>query len=551
MKYLNYKYAPLLIIVLLGAFLRFYQLGEVPSGVYVDEAALGYNAYAISETSRDEYGHFMPIFLRSFSAFSSPLYVYLSAISVSLLDLSAFSIRLLSALSGILTIVVIFVIIEKILKYKSKFTSLIATLIFALSPWSIFFSRAAFEANLGFIILAIAIYLTLSVDKFRNLLASAVLLGFSAYAYQSLRLIPLLLIPMHYLLFRNKKYNLKKALIISAVFFVTILPQIVISSSPAFGSRAAGLFYSDVVATQSGKIFFLPQQISFLLSLVREFSSQLFAYFSPANLFLLGDADPQRSIPEMGVYNVWVMVPYLVGLYTLTQKLPDKKALFVFAMMVIFATPAALSRDPFSTLRALNLLIPFSIVIALGVDNLIGKIGEKVSLVAIILLVASSLIGFWRGYFVLFASERAAIWNYGYKELAHEISTSNEHFVIDNSRIKPPHILLAFHMKIPAAVYQEFAKTKIIKGYYEDTEFDTYYALADFETRAIDWEHDIYKEQILVGDALAMSEEQVKEHLLEKVFEIRDPLNKLVFQGYRTNPEEKCRMIYNRNKYCI
>jgi hypothetical protein len=178
------------------------------------------------------------------------------------------------------------------------------------------------------------------------------------------------------------------------------------------------------------------------------------------------------------------------------------------------------------------------------------SIKPKLAYAAFFVLVAFSLLSLWRSYFVLFASERAAIWNYGYEELAKEISESKEHFVIDNSRIKPPHILLAFYMSIPPVEYQEFAKTKVIKGYYEDTEFDTYYKLRNFETRSIDWERDIYKEQILVGDGLAISEEQINEHYLEEVFKIYDPLNKLVFQGYKTNPEGKCQNIGNKNSLC-
>jgi len=524
MKFIN-RYFLLLLVVAIGAYLRFYRLGEVPAGVYVDEAALGYNAFTIAQTGRDEYKQLFPVFLRSFSAFSSPLYVYLAAPLVALLGLSSFSIRVLSAAAGTLTIVVIYLIVDKIIKYKSKYAPLVSTLIFAISPWSIFFSRAAFEANLGLLLLSVAVYLML-FPRLKYLITSAFFLGLSAFSYQSLRLIPLLLIPVHYSLFRSKKYNLKNAITIFLAFLVSVLPQIIVSATPAFRVRAVGLFYGDAIASQADKIVFLPRELASLLAFAREFGSQILSYFSPANLFLLGDPDPQRSIPEMGALNLWVMLPLFIGFYVLAKKLPHQKALFVFAMMVIFAAPAALSRDPFSTLRALNLLIPFSIVIALGVDNLVGKYGNEIAFVSIVLLTMLSLIGFWRGYFVLFASERASVWNYGYRQLADEISASREHFVIDNSRIKPPHILLAFYMRIPARQYQEFAKTKIIKGYYEDTEFDTYYKLLNFETRAIDWETDIYKNQILVGDGLAISGEQVAEHFLEKVFEIRDPLKK-------------------------
>jgi hypothetical protein len=538
------------LIILFGAFLRFYKLSEIPNGVYVDEAAIGYNAYAISETGRDEYGQFMPIFLRSFMAFSSPLYVYLSAIPVSIFGLSAFSVRFISALSGVTLIFVVYKIVDKFFKYKNKYISLVAAFMFATSPWSIFFSRGSFEANLALLILGIAIYLMLFPERYKYLIAAAVLLGISSYAYHTLRLIPILLIPAHLLIFKSKKYDYRKAAILFFVFLITIIPQIIISTTPAFSARASGLFYSDVVSTQSEKILFLPKIISLPLSFIREFGAQFTAYFSPRNLFLLGDSDLQRSIPEMGLFAMWLAIPYLMGLYLLAKKLPEKNTIFVFGMLFIFATPAALAKDPFSSLRALNLIIPTVLVIAVGIDFISEKLSKKIFYSIFIFLTIISLVNLWRGYFVLFPAERAVIWNYGYEQLSEEISKSDEHFVIDNSRVKPPHILLAFYMRIDPEIYQEYAKTKIINGYYDDTDFDTYYELENFETRAINWEKDIYKEQVLVGDELAISEEQINEHYLEKVFKIYDPLNKLVFQGYRTNPEKKCESIGNVNSLC-
>lgn len=55
----------LLAILLLGTFLRFYQLGEIPLGLNQDETAIGYNAYSILQTGRDEYGVFMPLYFKS------------------------------------------------------------------------------------------------------------------------------------------------------------------------------------------------------------------------------------------------------------------------------------------------------------------------------------------------------------------------------------------------------------------------------------------------------------------------------------------------------
>ena len=49
------KWIILFLILILGVFLRFWKLGQTPKGFYLDEAALGYNAYSIMETGKDEY----------------------------------------------------------------------------------------------------------------------------------------------------------------------------------------------------------------------------------------------------------------------------------------------------------------------------------------------------------------------------------------------------------------------------------------------------------------------------------------------------------------
>ena len=50
-----------------------------PPGFYRDESAIAYNAYTLSTSLKDEYGARLPLFIRSFGDYKSPLYVYLLA----------------------------------------------------------------------------------------------------------------------------------------------------------------------------------------------------------------------------------------------------------------------------------------------------------------------------------------------------------------------------------------------------------------------------------------------------------------------------------------
>ena len=155
-----------------------------------------------------------------------------------------------------------------------------------------------------------------------------------------------------------------------------------------------------------------------------------------------------------------------------------------------------------------------------------------------------SLLLLWRSYSVFLPKEKAKYWGYGTKELAKVIeSTPNEHFVIDQARIKPIYIQLAFFLKYSPDKFQEISQEMnpgILENYYNNPEFNSHYQFANLETRNVDWKEDIYKKQILVGDSLTFSETQAKEHSLSKSFEIKDPLDEIVFVGYKTNPDAKC-----------
>src|SRR5579859_3616347 len=97
------KYIVVLILIfLLGSFLRFYQLGSIPAGFHRDEAYLGYNAYSILKTGRDMTGHFLPLHLESF-LYSPAGYSYFSIPFIALFGLSPFSVRFAAALFGCLT----------------------------------------------------------------------------------------------------------------------------------------------------------------------------------------------------------------------------------------------------------------------------------------------------------------------------------------------------------------------------------------------------------------------------------------------------------------
>jgi 4-amino-4-deoxy-L-arabinose transferase-like glycosyltransferase len=135
----------LIAIIILAAVLRLVVLDKYPVGINSDEAALGYNAYSIIKTGKDEYGEFLPMAFKSFGDYKPGLYVYFTIPFVALLGLNEWAVRLPSALLGIGTVYLIFLLSQRL--FNSRGVSLLASLMLAISPWHLHFSRGGWETN--------------------------------------------------------------------------------------------------------------------------------------------------------------------------------------------------------------------------------------------------------------------------------------------------------------------------------------------------------------------------------------------------------------------
>ncbi|KKU78425.1 MAG: Glycosyl transferase family 39, partial [Candidatus Amesbacteria bacterium GW2011_GWA2_47_70] len=87
----------LIFILILASVLRLYKLSSYPAGLNADEAALGYNAYSLMLTGRDEHGHPWPVNLESFGDFKPAGYAYLLIPFIKVFGLTELAVRLPSA----------------------------------------------------------------------------------------------------------------------------------------------------------------------------------------------------------------------------------------------------------------------------------------------------------------------------------------------------------------------------------------------------------------------------------------------------------------------
>src|SRR3989337_2213889 len=130
------------LILILAAFLRLWSLSTNPPHLTPDEASLGYNAYSILKTVRDEYGELLPIIFKSFGDYKPGLYVYLTVPFVAFLGLTEFAVRLPSAMAGIFAAWLLYKIVELLFAKQNHQTQVtshksltsIAALLLAISP---------------------------------------------------------------------------------------------------------------------------------------------------------------------------------------------------------------------------------------------------------------------------------------------------------------------------------------------------------------------------------------------------------------------------------
>src|SRR5271169_488655 len=101
-------------ILCIAIFFRFWNLSSVPPSPSLDEVSIGYNAYSILHTGRDEFGNFLPILLRAYDDWRPAGYVYFVIPFVKLFGLSAFSVRLPSVILSIIIIIASYFLAQEV-----------------------------------------------------------------------------------------------------------------------------------------------------------------------------------------------------------------------------------------------------------------------------------------------------------------------------------------------------------------------------------------------------------------------------------------------------
>jgi len=237
----------LLIILVLGAFLRLWQISSVPPGIYPDEAM---NAnQAITDPGQIFYPE---------NNGREGLFMNLIFLSFSLFGISVFSLKLIPALAGTLTILGIFLCTKEMFRcFNFKLgdanrVALLASFFLSVSFWHINFSRIAFRAILVPLVLTFSFYFLFKgfrTKKIRNFIFSGAFLGLGLHTYIAIRVTGLItgLILLAWFFVYKKEKEAKKFLKYSSYFVIVTLvvaaPILLyfLNNPQYFVSRATGV----------------------------------------------------------------------------------------------------------------------------------------------------------------------------------------------------------------------------------------------------------------------------------------------------------------------
>lgn len=500
----------LIAIILLAGILRLWQLGSIPPSPDWDEAALGYDAYSILHTGRDEFGKLLPVVLRSFDDYKPALYAYITVPSVLIFGLDVFAVRLPSAIIGTLTTLLVFFLVREIFeKYKYRdYLSLTSAFLFAISPWSIQFSRVAFESNIGVALNALVVLFFLKgLKKPWMLSLSALFAGLCIYAYQSEKVFTPLLVLSMIIIYRKRLGSLSKKYIIYPVVvgLIIVLPMILyITTNREALLRVTGTsvfsYQTEILKSNLPKIerdktnndklglILDNRRLTYFKTIVSGYIS----HFDLNWLFVKGDISRHHA-PSMGLLYLFELPFIILGIYLLIfGELDKSKKYLIFSWFLLAAVPASVTVGVPHAVRTLNFLPTYQILSAIGLVSFLIYVSrfKRTKYAAYLVITIFFCLNFsyyLNQYFVQLNYYDSSEWQYGYKQAVAKVVSLQDNYskiiISDRQPMDKSYMFFLFYLKYPPSDYQKI-------GMFSSGGYAVHHSFGKYSFRPIDWDKD-------------------------------------------------------------
>jgi 4-amino-4-deoxy-L-arabinose transferase-like glycosyltransferase len=476
------------LILLLAFLLRFVSFSQYPVGFNADEASFGYDAYSILHTGRDQWGNFMPLVLKSFGDYKSPVYSYIAIPFVGLLGLTKFAVRFPNILVGVLAVLVVYLLTKEISKrYKKELSvdnpepfALVAAFLLAVNPWHIMMSRGAFEANLVTLFIPLGIFFFLkATDSTRYTIyyiLSSLAFGISLYTYHSAQLISPLIGAGLLVIFWKKLKSISLKRLLPALFIlIVLLVGIAYTFDVGGGARVSerSITQGALEEGASAKIELVQNGTNPLIAKIlhnkyqvifQRFTSNYIQYFSSRFLFTNGAGEATYGmVPGIGVLYIFDGL-LLLGLIPLIIQKKAAKIVSAFIFwLLIAALPAALSTGVgFAGNRAEGMLPAVQMLEAFGLIGwimIVKRFNKKLIYITaafLSVLIFLEIKNFCKLYFTTQTETVEKGMLVGDLEVAQWLKVNaNENRVIVSRTLSEPQIFIAFAGPINPVEFQK------------------------------------------------------------------------------------------------
>jgi 4-amino-4-deoxy-L-arabinose transferase-like glycosyltransferase len=393
-----------LLICLLGLCLRLYRLNVAPERLTIDEMSIGYNAFSILKTGRDEWGQRFPLIFRAFGDYKLPAYIYLTVPFVALFGLNTLSVRFISVIAGII-IILMTGLLARHLSHKTL-VGYFAALLVAVSPWPVHLSRLGLESNLGLAFFVIGLFFAITaIEKptRKSLIFAGLFFGLTWYTYIAFRVITALIVlcVFVYSLVDFKRHApILLGLIVFGLTLLPLMPRLIDFSGTARLMQVS--IFTDQgpkLAINEDRSFCFMQDQKILAKICPLFFNKPFSWLSmfsenylnlisPTYLFLTGDTRQYLNVPGSGGFLYFLLPFYFLGIWWFFRHQKPTTRLIMLAFF-LSPIPSALAEKP-QAVRS-SALIPFvAIFCALGI-SMTYRLLEQVKFRSIIVLATLAL----------------------------------------------------------------------------------------------------------------------------------------------------------------
>lgn len=355
----------ILLIIILGFFLRIYRINSIPPGFFCDEAIRGLDAYLILTTGHDSHGERYPLFPKNLGEYTPPLQTYSQIIPVSILGLNETSVRLTSVIYGTLSIFLIYILAANLISQR---VGLISALLLAITPWAIHYNRIGFELNTySAFFLLVMLLATKVIKNPKFLILFSLVSALTFYTYYPAFLTVWLLLAGFTIIHRKTVLNNKNIALVSLAIFIVI-------AAPAIKHTISG---KGLVRFNQVSIFNKTNSIN---QIVAKAANNYLYHYSPNFLFLKGDPDvPNNRHFNSGLTPLLITTfPFLViGVLTVIRikSISKTNKQIILAWAIIYPFSGVLT-SIISTNRAIIGVGLFTLLTAIGIEWLISKVSR-------------------------------------------------------------------------------------------------------------------------------------------------------------------------------